>query len=241
MSSAYRKKTILLVLLLLAVTLLAVSPSRGAVITENFDNNLFNDDLFWIFSMGSGVTATVANERLEIGIPAAVGGFGNIGIVDYLFLGDFDLQVDFSLLNWPAHNQTQVQMGVGSKGGQGYFQVGRRSRGLNEGDGTEIYYTMVKQQWTGDIAAASGDAGKLRIKRTGATVEGLFWDGSAWHSLGSYSAPIYGQPSYVFMNFSNTGGDSPAILGAFDNIKITYNTLRSGYFPPAPLVPLLME
>jgi hypothetical protein len=177
MSASYKTKAVLMAL---TIFLLGADPCHGAAVTENFDNNQYNNDLFWIFSMGQGVTANVVNDRLEIGIPANVDGMGNFGIVDYLFLGDFDLQVDFSLLNWPAHNLAQVQLGVGSKGGNGYLQVGRRSRGADEGDGTEIYYTMVNQQWAGDIAVAAGDSGKLRIKhRQRGCGDVLEWHGLA--------------------------------------------------------------
>jgi hypothetical protein len=236
MSASSSAKTILIAL---AVLLLGVLPCFGATITENFDNNQYNDDLFWLFNMGQGVTAQVVNERLEIGIPANVDGMGNFGVVDYLFAGDFDLQVDFSLLNWPAHNQTQVMLGAGAAGGQEYLQVAR-ANGMND---TEIYFTLFKRQWTNDTAPAAGNSGKLRIKRTGNTAEAMFWDGAAWQTLGSYADPMVGKPSYIFMNFSrNAGGaDSPAIAGALDNIKITYNELRSGYFIPAPLAPLLLE
>ena len=69
-------KISLVVILWLAVALFAASPSQaGGTITENFDNNQYNQNLWLVASMGDGVTSVVTNNSLQITLPASVGGF----------------------------------------------------------------------------------------------------------------------------------------------------------------------
>ena len=103
-------KISLVVILWLAVALFAASPSQaGGTITENFDNNQYNQNLWLVASMGDGVTSVVTNNSLQITLPASVGGTLYMGLMAGAFTvtrrvaasGDFEMVVDFDLLDWP--------------------------------------------------------------------------------------------------------------------------------------------
>lgn len=108
-------------MMLLAAFLLWLSPAYAGTIYEKFDNNTYNQKMFWIGSQGLGPTTAVANNRLEITIPANASAGGNpypfggsIGS-KFTLVGDFDVQVDFNLFNWPA--PVGIQVGIGPLGG----------------------------------------------------------------------------------------------------------------------------
>ncbi|MBM4300955.1 MAG: hypothetical protein FJ121_05425 [Deltaproteobacteria bacterium] len=211
-------------LLLLAVLLLTVSPSQAGVIAENFDNNEYNKNLWYKFEEGLGSSSSVINNRLEITLPQSSGGTryqGGVGS-NFTLVGDFDMVVDFDLLTWPANNEAQIGLTIDQAND---FSIFRRSRGVNEGGGGEIYFTMIKGQMT--QVAASGASGKLRMTRTGNTMAGSYWNGAAWQLVGSFTDPSLGLATSVNLNLNrDTPFSGPIVKGAFDNIQLTYDQIN---------------
>src|SRR5437016_14449809 len=113
----------LIILLLTIATPLAIfslfpihTASASPLITENFSNNKFNSTLWKIFQQGSGPTAEIANQRLEITIhpnstnDPTIGGFGaGLGSLCNL-RGGFAMAVAFRLLVWAV--ETRVRVGL---------------------------------------------------------------------------------------------------------------------------------
>jgi len=205
-------------MLLLAVTILTVSPSPGATITENFDNNQFNQNLWNKFKVGTGSLSSVINNRLEVTLPASAGGALFMGGIQSTFAleGDFDMQVNFELLTWPAGNEAQITLSIDNAYD---FSINRRSRVPAPVNGGEIYFTMIKGQETDK--PASGGPGKLRMKRTGNKIEGFFWDGANWQLVGFYTDPSLGVATKVNLNLNrDTSFSGPTVTAAFDNVLI---------------------
>ncbi len=223
-------------LLFLSVILLTVFPSQGGIITENFDNNQYDINLWWIYSIGQDATATVTNNRLEITLPASSGGtlyLGNMGS-NFALVGDFDMQADYTLLTWPANNASQVGLTISQAND---FSIFRRSRGLDEGGGGEIYFTMIKGVMT--QVSAAGNSGKLRMTRTGNTMQGFYWNGASWQLVGSSADPSLGLRTTVHLDFDrDTSFSGPSVKAAFDNVQLTYE--RFATYNPA-IIQLLMD
>ncbi len=210
-------------LLLLAVLLLTVSPSQAGVITENFDNNTYNTNLWYQYTVGPGSSSTVTNNRLEITLPQSLGGSLYMGMLvsEFTLVGDFAMQVDFDLLTWPSNNAAQVGLVIDQAN---EFSIFRRSRGLGEGGGGEIYFTMFKGQMTQVLA--SGTSGKLSMTRTDNTMQGSYWDGAAWQLVGSYTDSSLGFATGVHLDLDrDTSFSGPIVIAAFDNIHLTYDIL----------------
>ena len=216
--SLCRGKLGLVGMLLLAVTILTVSPSHGVTITENFDNDQYNHTLWNKFTVGTDSLSNVINNRLEVTLPASAGGIlymGGMGS-EFTLVGDFDMIIDFELLTWPAKNEAQIGLTIDQAND---FSIFRRSRGLNEEGGGEIYFTMIKGQMT--KVSASGNSGKLRMKRTGNKMEGFYWDGATWQLVGSGTDPSLGLDTHVNFNLNrDTSFSGPIVKAAFDNIII---------------------
>jgi len=223
-------------LLFLAVIHLAASPSQGGIITENFNNNQYNTNYWWIYSIGAGTIATVTNNRLEITLPASPGGtlyLGNMGS-NFKLAGDFDMQVDFSLLTWPAYNASQVGLTISQAND---FSIFRRSRGVNEEGGGDVYFTKIKGIMT--QVSTAGTSGKLRMKRTGDTMQGFYWDGASWQLVGSSTDPSLGSGTTVHLDFDrDISFSGPSVKAAFDNVQLTYT--RFAKYSPA-ILQLLMD
>jgi hypothetical protein len=217
-------------LLLLSVLLLTVSPSQARVITENFDNGQFNPDLFSIDIEGTGPSATVVTDHLEITLPSdstidPSGKYGYYLYTKFGLTGDYEVRVDFNLLTWPTLN-----------GAAGIFnnncEVSRRNFG------TEVYFVHFSngEEFRVDTSATTGT---LRLKKTGNTIEASYLNAAGWRLIGSSTDPQFGQEGGISIgsfNFPNTDASATQNLKvAFDNLKIT-----SAPFSPA-ILPLLLD
>ncbi len=217
----FHGRKILVGMLFLAVTILTVSPSQGGTITENFANNQYNANLWHPYTVGPGSSVSVTNNRLEITLPQSLGGvlYMGGGGSNFTLGGDFDGQVDFDLgpwpSIWPSNNEAQITLSINNASD---FSINRRSRGLIEGGG-EIYFTIIKGTMT--EVPASGTSGKLRMKRTGNKMEGFYWDGANWVSVGSSTDASLGLATTFNLNLNrDLFFDGPIVSAAFDNILI---------------------
>lgn len=226
-------------LLILGICLLLPFPSQGGTAYENFNDNYLNPKIWQVQIVGTGPTVSETNGRLEITFPATSSGSPLImaGVrTEPTLVGDFDVQVDFDLLVWPSQNGFNVSLGAA---GSFNFMISRYSYNSFDGEGYLFNHlgTLVS-------VPASGTTGKLRMKRTGTTMEAFYWDGpnNAWHSMGAYTNDQFAGDLPIFLN-SDCGNPSrftgQLAKVAFDNLKVTNQYLKSNC--PLTFLPLLMD
>jgi len=188
-------------------------------ITEDFTGNQYNTNLWSIYTyMGQGSTAQVLHDQLEGTVSGD--GYANLGGYGFTLIGDFEMQVDFTLLNWPASNGTQITMGTYSQSPTQLFQVARGN------SGQEVYFTYILNNWTGTGVTGPATNGTLRMVRTGNKMEGFYLNGTDWVSIGSTTDSRLATRVGVSLSFGPYGGTysgTPA-QAAFDNIRISYTT-----------------
>jgi hypothetical protein len=214
-------------LVLLTIFLPPVSSSEAGTFYDKFDDNFLNP--IWGYEIwGQGPTLAEVNHRLEITFPASsTGDFLGFWIVPQFFTagkfgikGDFDEQVDFNLLNWPAGNGIAFTMS-----GPMQFHIGRTSWPDQPGGWREVYYV-----WCLGSAIAwvetTDTLGKLRLKRTGNTMEGFYWRNNAWQLLGSHTSSLFGEQDGV--GFS-AGGNGQTFLGQLVKIGCNNYQLTNQY------------
>lgn len=170
--------------------------SAAPVLTENFANNSFNSSLWKLSTQGNGPSVAVANDRLEITISStstndpSIGGFG-AGIGSRCLLnGDFDMQVGFQLLVWPAQNGVRVGIGpsVGGLGAGGTpYAVERDSFSTGDTIPGEFYVTHMLDSVRG-VNSTKDLSGYLRITRTGSTGTGYFMNSTVWRPI--HTGPV---------------------------------------------------
>jgi hypothetical protein len=230
MSSGYGKMG--LGILLLAVALLTVSPSQGATITENFAGNQYNTDLWNLYQSG-GTTAQVIHNRLEV----TVAGNGYAGLYGngFTLKGDFDMRVDFTMINWPPNNLTQITIGLQNQS-QNLGQVARAST-----PGGEQYFTIIMNKYHSIGITDPPLSGTLRIVRTGGKVEGFYKDGEGWTSIGSETDEELSAEAKVSLGIGPYGNTYSGISAkvAYDNIVIDFNPGSKGN--PGPGIMMLLD
>lgn len=154
-----------------------VAPAHAFTFTDGFDDGVI-DSFWWTASAATGSSLAEQNGRLEM----TQGPSSAVPAADLLFnftiTGDFDAQVDFELLNWPADNHERL----GLRTNVGTLERISDNRFVSSADG-EGYLTDINGVIT---AVPSTDAsGRLRFHRVGSTVTGSFWNGSDWTVVGS--------------------------------------------------------
>jgi hypothetical protein len=224
--------------MLLAVFLMWLSPAQGGTITENFANNEFDTQLWGLWDTGQETTVEVANDRLEVTVAGP--GYAGIGGYGFTLMGDFEIKADFTLINWPTNNGTQLYISVNNTSSN-LFQVGRGNTGPT--DGQEVYFTLALNIFSYTGLTGPTASGKLRLVRTGTKIEGFYWDGAAWHSIGSATDTTLGARVMVTFGIGPYGNEysgTPA-KAAFSNIQITYAARGPSFWQPGNPGPALMD
>jgi dipeptidyl aminopeptidase/acylaminoacyl peptidase len=187
-------------------------------IMDDFNNNTRNVDLWSIIHDGTGGFVQWANGRLEFtiaadGAPAPDTGSGsNIGAhvgANCLLNGDFDAQVDYQLLTWPAGDSVNV-------GITAFFTNGVIDRTTNAfGDFYNSSLDPVFQS-----VPTEDQSGSLRLVRSGATITSYYRSpGGDWVQLAS--APAQQTTAIValsFKSYSDFGHQTAKV--AFDNFRL---------------------
>jgi len=164
-------------------------------------------------------TITETNQRLEMVRTTP-------GVVSYQGLqsrckvgGDFDVQVDLILLNWPAQNFHTVRLGAmdlpqGPVGMDGIY----RNSYLNENYQMRAIGGVVAEVTRTDFS------GKIRLTRIGTTVQGYYWDGANFILIGT--SPTTTDDTRFLIDFTSPTLTSPAgVAIAFDNFKLNAGTI----------------
>jgi dipeptidyl aminopeptidase/acylaminoacyl peptidase len=220
--------------------------AHGAIYTMNADGSgvteistpripyldTFSDDRidpFWggPFLTGSGPSMTEANGRLEVSVPAGTlndpaAGFTDIGLNSQCrLLGDFDIQTDYQLLQWPSPSGVNVDFTTFTLVNGSFDQT----FGLfvfDPGGGTGV-----STNFPGPIntfVPAPESSGTLRFVRVGTTLTAYRLTPAGWSALQSTSeaANEVGVNLDVFSNapqFSH-----PDVKVAYDNFRVNSGT-----------------
>jgi hypothetical protein len=142
-------------------------------------NTNFNDTNLWTtVSSGAGFVATPNGSQLDITVPTVSNGHAGV-VSNFTISGDFDMQVSYSLVNWPTTDGIDVGLEFSKTDGSLIAGVGRTDLS-GDAYGTEIpgYLAPITE-------ATSDTSGKLRITRVGNTITTYYWLSGAWENFGS--------------------------------------------------------
>ena len=192
----------------------------AAQILDDFDDNTINPFLWVAYGDGGPMTFAI-NQRVEMVIPSDSAGdvFCTKVQSNCQLGGDYDIQIDFELLQFPFQNGvriglgTEVQMGLVSFGNPLLDYAG--SPRLNYAFGFPPVFSP-----TSDMA------GKLRQVRTNGTVTGYYWDnvGEQWIEVSSAATT----GADVEVHFSVWSHDyaftDQEVRVAFDNFRVNSGT-----------------
>jgi hypothetical protein len=212
-----------------------------ATLSDNFNDNRL-DLVKWLSFEDGGPTITEVNNRLEITIPAdSADQFSFIAeIVSACVLtGDYDIQVDYDLLEWPANNG--VRMGISTSSPDEFASVGRTSWGANDPsvdfnpDVPEIYIGEPNR----NIISTNDLFGKLRLTRVGNISSSFYYDPAIenWQIITSspYTTATVHLYLFAFSHFIPLPfiafGDQEVRI-AFDNLIVEGKKICKDRFNP---------
>ncbi len=209
--------------LILTWSLVGFSSSLLSIVFDDFNDNL-TDPTKWLTSVvGDGPIISEEQGRLAITLPAnsedapAQSFFGAGYLSICLLRGDFDLQVDYSLIDWPASNGVRVGLSLDSNSEPPRdYNVSRVSFGNMDflGEPREVYF------YGDGITETQQLSGNLRIKRAGTLLTGYYMDGANWISLDA----IQVTPADLHFGVSawshNYAFANQNVKMAFDNLTI---------------------
>jgi DNA-binding SARP family transcriptional activator len=188
-------------------------------LTDDFEDPVF-DSLTWHYAMnGAGVSVVERNGRVEFSVdPQAVAGEfdGHYG-TQCTVGGDFDVQVEFQLLTWPARNGLNVFLAPWFQGATKWTFVGRKGAPPN-GAEPERYSTGI-YGFVPPEAPATDSSGALRATRVDKYITTYYRSRGDWVKLGrAYAAGVV----RLLFGVASDGnfGRQPAVV-AFDNFRAT--------------------
>jgi len=206
--------------LALGVMLVLVAPSGAQVLLEDFDDNSI-DDAWWSVDLyGSGPQLAEVNQQLEIALPGTSSGadFGARLVSEFVLRGDFDLQVDFRLLDWPFSNGVRLALAI-----VGEYGLERTSFGSQADYPSwprEVYLTDFADGVHG-ITATEDVTGTLRLVRTGATQTGYHASAGQWVAIHTGPAPSGDVAIQVHAWSHDYAFRDWNVLAAVDNLAVT--------------------
>lgn len=205
MNNAFNRRTMsVIILLLIALTTLfffnakvalgqdstelpinRMSTEATPIFVDDFNDNTINP-IWWTEYESGGPTVDETNQRLEFDVPSDSSGdaFYSGYTSQFRVGGDFDVEVAYQLLNWPAKNGVRLGLVTGSFS----FSPQRVSCGTGESC-VDVYLVNNSGNLSTFIDASSHTEGKFRITRQGNTTTGYYFDplGSNWQQISSAS------------------------------------------------------
>ncbi|GAF73934.1 unnamed protein product, partial [marine sediment metagenome] len=145
--------------------------------------------------------------------------------------GDFDIQVDFDLDQYPSTNSWRLDFSISEQGsgndwayaGIEYDAGGRHYIAVVADDGVASYNVT---------EATSHTSGKLRIVRIGYDFHFYYWTGSAWDEIGSgytWSGTGWGDGTFNLALNMTAWGSSTTVEGSYDNFTVNSADEITGY------------
>ncbi|MBW3623934.1 MAG: hypothetical protein KY468_11055 [Armatimonadetes bacterium] len=204
-----RRLPILMAVAGLVLTGSAVDAARSRTLVHPFNSK------FWSTTTeGSGPAVQDSKGVLVFTLPAKSSGetFKTHAEWRPLVRGDFDVRVDYRLLEWPAENGVKISLGTGE---------GSVQRASDPGQGGEVYLVHFDAGGVAGTTPTTDAAGKLRLTRKGNILTGFIYRNGGWMTLHSTVLPAV-TPVRVHLSawsHDRTFADKPVRV-AFDNFML---------------------
>lgn len=219
-------KTLLKTVALTASLLLTIAPTMSSAAI--YDN--FNVKGWYPASKGTGVNWGQTNNRLEFSFTAdaqndpALRVFGASYVSSCHLTGDFDVQVQYNLIDYPEANGVRVSLGLGYSflldtglpANIGIAAFGAR----NDVATGKNYFTDTESGIT--VKPTTDTKGYLKLTRQGGILTGYYYDAATqqWVMVGSSPTSIADASFYIgAWSHDAYFGDKPVKV-AFDDVAI---------------------
>jgi hypothetical protein len=236
-------------LLLMTMLTLTLNPATTHAERPGLLYDDFNDPRWNVVVEGSVLEILEKRKRLEIFLPAdatespSTGTFSGNHVSVCKLRGDFDLRVQYLLLEFPAFNGVRVGMGVAESVIPQISPAAVERTSFSSHDvfpPGEVYLT----DFGGDISIvpSTDTRGRLRLVRNGDLLTGYFFDAQAsrWQAIGSTTYTTNDVVFSVAAWSHDYAFDDQDVRVAFDNVNVVRGSLHGECKPgihPHPIKP----
>jgi hypothetical protein len=219
---------------LISYRLSVPSVTYAATIFDDFDDGT-TDTSKWMINVTGDHPPSIAEEEGHLAITLAAeaaadpsAGFVGAGYISACpLVGDFDIQVDYNLINWPEKNGVRVALSLDSnQETPREYNAVRASLGNNDvGAPPHEVYLYDAPQFVGGIAETAHMSGTLRMVRSNTILTDYYLGGASWipiHQREATAADLYFGLSV--WSHDNAFADTEVKL-AFDNMVVNQGTI----------------
>jgi Tol biopolymer transport system component len=199
--------------------------SLRAPYVDTFDGG---DNRFWyVVQFGTGATNTEQNGLLVTTLAADSVQGGQYDQIETHWgtqcrlVGDFDVQADYRLVEWPAQNGVQAALSSFAGPDNISFMAIRESQAWGE-----QYSSWIPQNFSSTPTV--DQSGTLRLQREGDTAVTSFWNGSTFIPIAS--GPTSTEPATITLGAASALNRfvHREVKVAWDNLRINSGTIDCG-------------
>jgi hypothetical protein len=217
------------VVLALCAMLLCGAQAGAQVFVEDFNDDHIDPDHWAVDLYGSGAQIAEVNQELQFTMPSNSSGteFGSRLVSHFLLRGDFDIHVDFSLLQWPYYNGVRTAIGLTDSPYDDYG-VARSSLSASESSGAQEVYVADFGPFV--LVPTQAFTGKLRLVRSGDTQTGYYSNAGEWIPILMDSAPTSDIAIQLHAWSHDYAFQHQDVRAAFDNFTVTTGQVVWNYY-----------
>lgn len=218
------------VLFCLVMTSLLLTPAGAEVFVDDFDDNSIAAENWAVVVYGSGAQIAEQNQRLEFFMPGSASGteFGTRLVSQFEMRGDFDIRVDYQLLQWPWYNGVRIAIAMTDNL---YDNYGMERSSLSAIEPLGEHEVYIADFGPFVLVPTEDLSGTLRLVRSGATQTGYFLQAGEWIAVQTDTAPTRDITIQLHAWSHNYAFRDWDVRAAFDNFTVMTGEL---HWPETP-------
>jgi hypothetical protein len=216
--------------LFVCLQVLIVTLARAQVFVDDFDDNFIDPGTWSVALYGAGAQLAEQSQELEFFMPASSSGaeFGARLVSVFRLRGDFDIRVDFRLLQWPYYNGMRTAIGLTD---DYYDDYGMERSSLSASEPLGAQEVYVADFGPLVLVPTQDFTGTLRLVRSGSTQTGYYIGDGGWMPVLSDAAPTEDVAIQLHAWSHDYAFQHQDVRAAFDNFTVVTGQL---VWPPTP-------
>jgi hypothetical protein len=210
--------------LLVCLPVLFITPARAQVFVDDFNDNMIDPGTWTVVLYGNGAQLAEQNQELDFFMPASSSGaeFGARLVSVFQLRGDFDIRVDFRLLQWPDYNGMRTAIGLTDSYYDDYGME-RSSLSASEPLGAQEVYVADFGPFV--LVPTQDFTGTLRLVRSGSTQSGYYLGSGGWIPVLTDAAPAGDITIQLHAWSHDYAFQHQDVRAAFDNFTVVTGQL----------------
>ncbi len=205
----------------LCLPLLVATSVSAQVFVDDFNDDSIDPNVWSVELYGFGAEVAEQNQELEFTMLADASGgeFGARLTSVFLLRGDFDIQIDFSLLEWPYYNGVRMAIAITDALYDDYGME-RSSLSASEPLGAQEVYVADFTSGPIQLVPTQDFSGRVRLVRSGPMQTGYYYGASGWIPILTGPAPTEDMAIQLHAWSHDYAFQHQVVRSALDNFSI---------------------